>query len=453
MRQVELLIKARWVAPVSGALAGPKGDVVLERHALAVDAGRIVALLPWEEADASFSADLIIERPEHLLIPGLINAHTHAAMTLLRGYADDLPLMTWLEGHIWPAEARWVSDGFVYDGSRLACAEMLLSGTTCFNDMYFFPDAVARAAAAAGLRARVGLVVLEFATAWAADAAAYIHRGLEVHDGFRDHPLIGTAFAPHAPYTVGDDALRRIRELASELDIPIHMHLHETADEIQQVIDTGGRRPIQRLDALGLLGPDLIGVHLTQIDDDELALLARNNVRAVHCPESNLKLASGAAPVAAMLDAGIPVALGTDGASSNNDLDMLGEMHSAALLGKWVAGDASALPAHTVLRMATLNGATAMGLADQVGSLEPGRWADLVCVDLHRVATRPCFDPVAQLVYAASREQVSDTWVAGEHLVAEGELTRQDLDALIADADAWGERIEHEHVQADQKAR
>jgi len=441
MRQVERLIRARWVAPVGGPHAGE----VLEDHALAVDGGRIVALLPWAEATASFQAVSLIERPHHLLIPGLVNAHTHAAMDLLRGYADDLPLMSWLEQHIWPAEARWVSDGFVHDGSRLACAEMLLGGTTCFNDMYFFPDAAARAAAAAGIRARVGLVVLEFPTAWAADAESYIHRGLAVHDELRDHPLISTAFAPHAPYTVGDAALLRIRELAAELDVPIHMHVHETADEVQRAVAADGRRPLQRLHELGLLGPELIAVHLTQIDAGDLSLLAEHGVHAVHCPESNMKLASGAAPVATMLDAGINVALGTDGAASNNDLDMLGEMRSAALLGKLIAEDASALPAHQVLHMATLGGARAMGLGDQIGSLEPGRWADLACVDMARLATSPCFDPVAQLVYAASREQVTDTWVAGQHLVADGALTRQDIQQLLADAAAWGARIEEAH--------
>jgi 5-methylthioadenosine/S-adenosylhomocysteine deaminase len=445
MRAVERLIRARWVAPVAGAYPGVDDGAILDDHAVAIDAGRIVAVLPWAQASESFTPAESIERMDHLLIPGLINAHTHVAMNLLRGYADDQPLMTWLEDHIWPAEARWVSDGFVHDGSQLACAEMLLSGTTCFNDMYFFPDATARAAAAAGIRARVGLVVLEFPTAWAADADAYIHRGLGVHDAFRDHPLIGTAFAPHAPYTVGDAALQRIQELAVELELPIHMHVQETADEVRRALAKHGKRPLARLDALGLLGPDLIAVHLTQLEQNEIRLLADNGVHAVHCPESNMKLASGAAPVAAMLAAGVPLALGTDGAASNNDLDMIGEMRSAALLGKLTAGDASALPAHQILRMATLGGATAMGLADQTGSIQVNRWADLACIDMRRVATQPIFDPVAQLVYAATRDQVTDTWVAGEHLVADGKLTRMDEATLLRDAAAWGLRIAEEH--------
>jgi 5-methylthioadenosine/S-adenosylhomocysteine deaminase len=311
--------------------------------------------------------------------------------------------------------------------------------------MYFFPDATARAAAAAGIRACVGLVVLEFPTAWAADADAYIHRGLEVHDAFRDHPLVSCAFAPHAPYTVGDDALQRLQAIAAELELPIHMHVHETEDEVARAVSEDGRRPLERLDELGLLSPDLIAVHLTQLDTDDIARLVDNGVHAVHCPESNMKLASGAAPVARMIEAGIPMALGTDGAASNNDLDMIGEMRSAALLGKLTAGDPSALPAHQVLRMATLGGAEALGLGGQTGSLQTGRWADMACIDMRSIATQPNFDPVAQLVYAATRDQVTDTWVAGEHLVADGALTRMNMGSLIDSAQSWGQRIAEEH--------
>lgn len=434
---VELIIRPRWLAPVGG---GPPGRV-LGDHAVAVDQGRIVALGPAEQLAAAHRGATVLDRPQHLLIPGLINAHTHAGMSLLRGFADDLPLMPWLQDHIWPAEGRWVSDGFVHDGTRLAIAEMLLGGTTCFQDMYFFPDAVARAVSSAGMRARLGLVVLDFPSAWADGPDAYLSRGLAVHDEYRDHPLISASLAPHAPYTVGDETLSRVRALADELDVPVHIHLHETAAEVATALSEDGRRPLARLDALGLVSPNLTAVHLTQLEDDEIRLLADRGVRAVHCPESNLKLASGAAPIAQLLGEGVTVALGTDGAASNNDLDMIGEMRSAALLAKHVSADASALPASEVLHMATLGGAAALGYADEIGSIEVGKAADLCCVDLAHPATSPCYDPVAQLVYAASRDQVSDTWVAGRHLVADGELTRMDRAELMANAGDWAARI------------
>ncbi|MEJ2516110.1 MAG: TRZ/ATZ family hydrolase [Gammaproteobacteria bacterium] len=435
MEKVDTLIKARWVAPVAGD-AG-----VLEDHAVAVRQGRIVAVLPAAEARVNFDAAEMVERPDHVLIPGLVNGHTHAAMTLLRGLADDLPLMEWLEGHIWPAEQRWVSAEFVEHGTELAIAEMLLGGTTTFNDMYFFPDVAARVAARCGMRAVIGMIVVRFPTAWAAEGGEYLRKGLALRDEYKGHPLVTTAFAPHAPYTVADEDLARIRRLADELEIPVHMHVHETADEVARQVDADGRRPLQRLDDIGLVSPMLAGVHMTQLLDEEIARLADAGASVIHCPESNLKLASGFCPVKRLADAGVNLALGTDGAASNNDLDMFGEMRTAALLAKGVAGSASAISAGTVLSMATRQGACALGLGEETGSLEPGKWADLCCVDLRRPATWPVYDPVAQLVYAACREQVSDTWVAGRHLVKEGRLTRLETHQLLEQAAAWRGRI------------
>ena len=433
--QVETLIHARWVIPVEPA------DTVLENHSIAIDNGRIVAIVPSAEAIEQIRGARTVNLPRHALIPGLINAHTHAAMTLFRGLADDMPLMTWLNEHIWPAEAKWVHEEFVAEGTRLAVAEMLRSGTTCFNDMYFFPDVTARVAAQAGIRSAVGLILIDFPSAWASDADDYLRKALEVHDALRNEPLVSTAFAPHAPYSVSDQPLARMLTLSNELELPIHMHVHETADEVQQGLERFGRRPIERLRELGLLGPSLLAVHMTQLTAAEIADMAQANAHVVHCPESNLKLASGFCPVQRLLDDGINVALGTDSAASNNDLDMLGEMKTAALLGKGVTGDATALPAQRVLQMATLNGARALGLAGRIGSLENGKEADIVAIDLGQLNTQPLFNPISQIVYAAGREQVSDVWVAGRRLLANGQLNSLDMQSIATSAARWHARI------------
>ncbi len=435
MTHIDSLIHARWIIPVQ-----PDG-AVLEHHSLAIKDGRILDILPQNEARARYQADHDIERGEHALIPGLVNAHTHAAMSLLRGLADDLPLMDWLNHHIWPAETQWVSDEFVRDGSQLAMAEMLRGGTTCFNDMYFFPEVTARAATEAGMRACIGLIVIDFPSAWAGSADEYLDKGLALHDELRNHPLLRTAFAPHAPYTVSDAPLERIRVLADELDLPVHMHVHETGAEIEQSQAQFGVRPLERLARLGLVSPSLLAVHMTHLLDAELAHFAASGAHVLHCPESNLKLASGFCPVHKLLGAGVNVALGTDGAASNNDLDMFGELRTAALLAKAVANDASALPAAQALRMATLNGARALGLGDETGSLEKGKAADIVAVRLDAIECQPFYNVVSQLVYATGRDKVSDVWVAGRQLLKERELLTLDVPAVLARAQLWRERI------------
>ncbi len=435
MEQVDTLIHARWIIPVE------PDDTLLEHHSLAISDGRIRAILPTTQARQQLSAETEIELEEHALTPGFINAHTHVAMSLFRGLADDLPLMEWLNGHIWPAEAAWVSPEFVADGSRLAMAEMLRGGTTCFNDMYFFPDITAQAAADAHMRATVGMILIDFPTVWAANADEYISKGTQVRDRFRNHPLIDAAFAPHAPYTVSDAPLSKAITLADQMDVQIHMHIHETADEVATSIDQQGRRPLARLDELGLLTPRLLAVHMTQLEEAEIDTLARRGVNVVHCPESNLKLASGFCPVARLTEAGVNVALGTDGAASNNDLDMIGEMRTAALLAKAVAADAAAIPAATALRMATLNGARALGIEAETGSLVAGKAADICAIHLGGLDSQPIYNPVSQLVYATGRDKVTDVWVAGRHVVKESVLTTLDEDAIHAKARAWGEKI------------
>lgn len=437
MEHLDTLIHAAYVIPVEPA------GVVWEQYSVALHNGRIHDVLPTAQARVRYSATTTRDLPGHALIPGLVNAHTHAAMTLFRGLADDLPLMVWLNNHIWPAEAAHVGAQFVADGTQLAIAEMLRGGTTCFNDMYFFPEETARMASACGMRAMVGLILIDFPTAWATGPDEYLRKGLALHDHLRDHPLIRTAFAPHAPYTVSDAPLERVRILAHELDIPVHMHIHETVDEVQHgVANYGGRRPLQRLDELGMLGPPLMAVHMTQLDDTEIARYAASGAHVVHCPESNLKLASGFCPVARLLTAGVNVGLGTDGAASNNDLDMFSEMRSAALLAKAVAQDAAVLPAAAALHMATLGGARAMGWDDEIGSLLPGKAADLVAVQLDTLESQPMYHPISQLVYATGRHQVTDVWVAGHAMLRQRVLTGLDEVELMAKARHWRDRVQ-----------
>jgi 5-methylthioadenosine/S-adenosylhomocysteine deaminase len=433
--KIDTLIAARWIIPVE------PDNRIWEQYALAVSAGKIVDILPQHEANEKYQADEIVDLDQHALIPGFINAHTHAAMTLMRGVADDLPLMEWLHRHIWPLERQWMGAAFVRDGTELAIAEMIRGGITCFNDMYFFPEVAAEQALQAGIRVCIGLIVVDFSSAWADNAEAYIDKGLALHDTLREQPLIRTAFAPHAPYSVSDDALERLRGLAQRLELPVHMHLHETRDEIDHSLERFSVRPFQRLQQLGLLGPSFIAVHMTQLLDAELDRVAELGVSVVHCPESNLKLGSGFCPVAKLLDAGINVALGTDSAASNNDLDLLGEMKTAALLAKGMAGNAAAVPAHTALRMATLNGAKALGIDPETGSLSIGKAADITAIRLDTLETQPLYDPVSQIVYAAGRDQVSDVWVAGRRLLQARTLTTLDQAAIIEKTTAWSARL------------
>jgi 5-methylthioadenosine/S-adenosylhomocysteine deaminase len=432
---VDLLIEARWVVPVE------PHAVVLENHAAVVQDGQIVALLPIAEARAAYAPRERVELPEHALIPGLVNSHTHNPMTLLRGLADDLPLMVWLQQHIWPAEAKVIGPEFVRDGVELAVAEMLRGGTTCANENYFFPDVIGATYRKLGFRAVVGLPVIEFPTAWAKSQDEYFERAGEVHDSFIGDPLVSTAFAPHAPYTVSDESFERIRMQSDQLDIPVHLHTHETAHEIEDEKKKSGLRPFQRLQKLGLVNDRLIAVHMTQVTEGEIAACASAGVSVVHCPESNLKLASGFCPAERFRQAGVNLAIGTDGCASNNDLDMFGEMRTAAQLGKAVAGDAAAFDAAFALRAATLNGARAMGLEAKVGSIEVGKQADLAAVRLSDLETQPLFHVASQLVYACSRQQVTDVWIAGRRKLAARELPDMDTVAMLERTRAWRERI------------
>ncbi len=435
LAQADTILHARWVLPMA------KAGQVLEHHSLVFKQNRIVELGTTAHIKSRYQAHQEFTLDSHVVLPGLINAHGHGPMSLLRGFADDLPLHTWLEQKIWPTEARWLNETFVADGSRLAMAEMLLAGTTSFSDMYFFPDQIARQASAIGIRVQLASPIFEHPTAWAHNADDYIAKATQLHDQYRNNDLISVVFGPHAPYTVSDASLVKAATLANELDLGVHIHMHENAREIQDAIKTNGLRPLERLQQLGLLNPRLQCIHMTQLLDAEISLLANHGVQVVHCPASNLKLASGFCRVADLLNAGVNVALGTDSCASNNNLDMFTEMRLAALLAKGVSNDASVLSAWQVLQMATINGARVLGLEEQIGTLEVGKIADLIAVNLDAPNTQPVYDVASTLVYSAHSAQVSHVWVHGKLLVEKGKLTGIDLDQLLQTSKQWGEQI------------
>ena len=436
MRHCDTLIAPRWCIPVE-----PSG-AVLEKHAVIVTDSKITDLLSLEKALQIYQPSVLLERPEHALIPGLVNTHTHAAMTLLRGLADDLRLQTWLREGIWPAEKRWVSAEMVRDGTELAIAEMLSAGITCFSDQYFFPEIVAETAVDLDMRAVVGTPVVDVPTSWAHDAEEYLSKGSDlVHDPYAEHPLISTCFAPHSINALSDAWFTKLRVMADQLDVPVQMHLHETASEISSSLDKTGKRPCERLDELGLVNASLLAVHAVHMTDAEVARFAEAGVNIAHCPRSNLKLASGIAPIARYRAAGVNVAIGTDGAASNNVMDLLSEIRFAALLAKVSADDAAAVSASEALYMGTLGGAKALGLAEVTGSITTGKWADLACVNLGSLNSQPIYDVPSQLVYTAGSGQVTDVWVAGKHQLDNGKLAHINTEELLERSNEWGDRI------------
>jgi len=436
MQHCDTLIAPRWCIPVEPA------GVVLTGHAIIVMDGRITDLLPLEKALENYQPSVLVERPDHVLIPGFVNTHTHAAMSLLRGLADDLPLEAWLREGVWPAEKRWVSAEMVRDGTALAIAEMLSAGITCFSDQYFFPEIVAETAVDLNMRAMVGTPVVEFPTSWARSAEEYLRKGSDlVHDPYVEHPLISSCYAPHSMSALSDESFTELRVLADQLDVPVQIHLHETAAEIAASLKQTGKRPLERLDELGLVNASLLAVHAVHMTDTEVARIAESGVNIAHCPRSNLKLASGIAPITRYRSAGINVAIGTDGAASNNVLDVLSEIRLAALLAKASSDDAAAVSAAEALRMGTLDGAKALGLAHAIGSIEAGKWADLTCVNLVTLNSQPMYDVASQLVYTANASQVTDVWVAGKHQLDNGKLAHINTDTLSERSNEWRDRI------------
>jgi len=435
MQNIDTLIHTRWIVPII-----PRNQV-LENYSLAIDHEKIIDLLPTEDANKKYSAKNTIDRKQHVVMPGLINTHAHTPMNLLRGLADDLQLMDWLQNHIWPAEGKILCPESIYDGSMLAIAEMLRSGTTCFNDHYFYPNDTARASIDASMRASLGLWVGNAPTGWAKDADECLEKAASEYANRPDSKLISYMLAPHSPYITNDGSLLKTKKFADDNNLRIHIHLHETQAEIDIDLKNYGKRPMQRFNELGLLNERLIAVHMVHLTDDEIALCAEKKVHVSHNPESNLKLASGFAPIVKLLNAGVNVCLGTDGAASNNDLDMFGELQTAALIAKGYNQDPTVLDAITTLEMATINGAKALGLEKEIGSIEIGKYADIIAIDFDHIFTQPVYNPISHLVYAMNRMQVSDVWVAGKHLLNHGEFVNLDVKEVIAKANAWAEKI------------
>lgn len=435
MEKIDQLIHAKWI------ITCEDNNQILEDHAIAVKDGKIHSIIPGLDAEKKFDCTYTSTYSSHAIIPGFINTHTHLAMNVFRGLADDLELMEWLQDYIWPAEGKWVSNDMVYDASLMAMGEMIRCGTVCFNDMYFFMSATAQAAEQAGVRAHIGMTIIDVPTAFAKSYDEYFAKSLEFYQQYKDNPRVTPTLAPHSTYMVSLDHLRRVNELANEYDLRINIHLHEAPSEIARSMQEHNMRPLQRLHEIGMLSPRLIGVHMTQVNDEDMELLKKTRPQIVHCPESNMKLASGNCPVQKLLDAGLNVSLATDGAASNNDLDMLSEMRSAAFLGKVTANDPRAVAAETALKMATLHGARTLGIEDRTGSLTPGKDADFIAIHLDEIETQPLYHPISQIVYAASRHQVTDVWAAGKHLLKNRELRTLDERELIDKAKSWRNKI------------
>ncbi|AOE50199.1 TRZ/ATZ family hydrolase [Kangiella sediminilitoris] len=446
LSQVDEIITPEWIIPVSRN--GKRNLQALTKHSIAINKHKIVAISPTSQLLEQYSTTQHVQLPGQALIPGFVNSHTHAAMSLFKGLSDDLPLMMWLENHIWPAEKKWVDNSFCSDGVTLAVAEMLLSGTTCFNDMYFQPNMTAKVAQKLGMRATIGMLVFDFPSVWGTGWEDYLKKGLNLRDDYKHSELLSFAFAPHAPYTVSDEALGKIATLSNELSIPVHMHIHETAHEIKESLSKYGKRPLKRLQELELVNPNLIAVHMTQLQRNEIETVANHGVSVVHCPQSNMKLASGISPVQELLTANINVALGTDGNASNNDLNMFSEMKTASLLSKVYTGSAQASSAEDMLYAATMGGAKALGIDETCGSIEIGKAADLTSINLNTIQAQPLYDPVSQIVYTAGREQVTHVWVNGRLQVEDGKLTQLDEQKLISMATSWRDKIQNSRANA-----
>lgn len=434
MQKIDQLICARWVLPIA-----PE-NTILDNHAIAITNGKIIACLPTEDAKKTFQADHVTELPEHAVMPGLINAHTHNPMVLFRGLADDLPLMDWLNNHIWPAEAEIINADSIVDGTELASAELIRGGTTCFNEHYFFPNETALTAIDCGIRASIGHVVMNVPNKWAQDEDEYIAKAVDAYKNRPQHELISWTVAPQGAYTNSDSSLTKARQLAEDYQLPMHMHLHETTTELEIDKANYGKHPIKRLYDLDILYDKFMAVHMVHVNDEELELIKEKKVHIVHCPESNLKLASGFAPIKKYIDHGLNVCLGTDGAASNNDLDMFGELRVASMLAKALSQDSTAIPAIEALKMATLNGAKALGLDHIIGSIETGKAADIIAIDLGHFTTQPVYNPASHLAYASNRLQVSDVWIAGKQLLKNGEFTQLDIDKITHKAKKWAKK-------------
>ena len=434
-KNASIIISASWIFTSNSA------DQLLSDYSIVIKGNQIIDLVHQSKVFDEYDAEEIYQLTDHILIPGLINTHTHAAMSLFKGFSDDLPLQDWLNNYIWPAEKKFVNSSFVKDGSMLALSEMIKAGVTTFNDMYFYPESTAEASIELGVRSNVGLVVLDFPTNYAADPEDYLVKGFEFRDRWRSEELITTSIAPHAPYSVSDEAFSLINTYSEELGINIHMHLHETQWEIEDSVKRYGITPVQRLNNLGIINPSLIAAHCVHLNDQDMATLAKNKVSIVHNPSSNMKLGSGIADVAKMIKQNLNISLGTDSSASNNRLDIMEEMRLAALLTKGKNKSPELLSATQAIKMATINGAKTLGLDSIIGSIEKNKIADLVAIDLNSIENQPIYNPLATLVYSSSKSDVSYVWINGKIKLKEKELVNLDQEKIIQMAKIWQKRI------------
>ena len=414
---------------------------VVQDGAVAIDGSEIVAVGTSADIGQRFHSADTIDASGQVVMPGLVNTHGHVPMVLYRGLADDLPLEQWLQNYIFPAEAKTVSPEFVRDGTRLGALEMIQSGTTTFTDMYYFEEDIARETKAAGLRAVLGQSVIQFPVADAATPQAGLERARAFIQTFKGDPLITPAVAPHAPYTLDAGSLKAARALAVEHGVPMLIHVAETRDEVSTSQKERKASPVGYLHGLGVLGPGVLAAHGVWVSDADIAILKQTGVAVSHNPESNMKLASGVAPVPAYLRAGVPVGLGTDGAASNNDLDMFEAMRMASFLDKVHTLDPSVASAQTVLEMATLGGAAALGMSSSIGSLESGKRADLIVVDMRAARQTPLYDPVSQIVYTTRGDDVRTTIVHGKVLMRDRKVLTLDEAKVLATAREWAKKV------------
>jgi len=431
MKSCDLIISAPWVLPVA-----PENTALTE-HSVAISGGTIIAVGPTDYIVQNYSGTEHLKLTHHIVLPGLINTHCHSAMTLLRGAGEDQPLKAWLEETIWPLEAAVMDDNYVTLGTQLAVAEMLLCGTTTFSDMYFLPEKVADVCIDVGIRAQLSFPIIEFANAWSHSADDALAKGLALHEQLKGNNLVHVALGPHSGYSLSAAELEHIAQVGLEQNLPIQMHIHETAQEVADAHQSMGQSWIERCAEIGMLGPHVQAVHMTQISDSELKLIADTDTRVVHCPTSNLKLASGYCPTTQLRDAGITVSLGTDGAASNKRLNLFAEARMASLLAKHTDRNAAAATAEEMLHMATLGGARALGMENVTGSLEVGKAADLIAVDINSLGMLPMYNPFATLIHGDAGNAVSHTYVAGKALVADGQLTPDSLTDLAQRVLSW----------------
>ncbi|MBI5741342.1 MAG: amidohydrolase family protein [Nitrospirae bacterium] len=436
MQNVDYIIRADYLLTMEGDLA------VIRDGAVAVTGSDITDAGTFAGVSAKYTSKKIIEGKDRAVFPGLINTHTHAAMVYFRGLADDLPLMEWLQDHIWPAEGKWMTEEFVGDAVGLACLEMLKAGVTTYADMYFFQNAAGKKLEKIGMRGVLGAGVIDFPfTGYARAVDDYFANAENLINNFKDSDFVFPCIAPHATYTCGPDNYKRANALSEKYNVPVHTHLAETQFEVAECQKRFGKTPVEYFESIGMLSERLFAAHCVWLTDNEIELLAKRKAGVAHCIESNLKLASGFAPVPKLLSAGVRVGLGTDGAASNNDLSILGEISTAAKVHKAVSGDPTVVDSRTALLMATKIGAEILGLGDKVGSIRPGKKADLVMAGLSKPHLTPIYDIYSHLTYCLRPSDIETVMVNGKIVIERGRPTTMDEEEVLAKAREWQEKI------------